>query len=245
MQKCVPDSGRKAVRGPTAAASAGTRAGLDRDRLIQAALALLQRSGLDALSTRRMAECLGVKSSALYWHVRNKDELLGLIADAICAQMALPDRHLPVRKRLEEIAWEYRRVLIAHRDAPRLFAEQAPIGPHRIALYDAAVGAFLDSDLEPPEAIAMATFYRNFLLGMIAEEARQLWRSDPGVLPSTLALGVELSHLGGESDHYPNLRGAAELFASISSEALFRLGLKVLMDGLECHAKLIRSSEKR
>ncbi|MEP7096706.1 MAG: TetR/AcrR family transcriptional regulator C-terminal domain-containing protein [Dokdonella sp.] len=237
MRNVVSEAGRKPVRAPTVAASAGTRAGLDRDRLIETALDLLQQAGLDALSTRRMAERLGVKSSALYWHVRNKQELLGLIADAICAQMALPEKNLPVRERLEEIAWEYRRVLIAHRDAPRLFAEQAPTGPHRIKLYDAAVGAFLDSGLAPPEAIAMATFYRNFLLGMIAEEARQLWRTDSSALPSTLALGVELSHLGSESDRYANLRGAAELFASISSEALFRLGLKVLMDGMECHTQ--------
>ena len=189
---------------------------------------------MDAVSTRRLAERLGVKSPALYWHVRNKDELLGLLADVICARMVLPAPSRPFRARLEEIASEYRRVLIAHRDAPRLFAEQAPTGPHRIKLYDAAVGAFLDAGLAAPEAVAMATFYRNFLLGMIAEEARQLSPTRRGGLRPTVALGAELSHLGDELRHYPNLHGAAELLTKIEPEKLFRLGLKVLLDGMEC-----------
>ena len=240
MPKVTPNAGRKPVRAPTATASAGSRAGLARDQLIDAALDLLQEAGLDSLSTRRLAERLGVKSPALYWHVRNKDELLGLLADAICARMVLPAANRPFRVRLEEIASEYRRVLIAHRDAPRLFAEQAPIGPHRIKLYDVAVGAFLDAGLAPPEAVAMATFYRNFLLGMIAEEARQLSPARKGELRPTVALGAELSHLGDELRHYPNLRGAAELLTNIEPEKLFRLGLKVLLDGMDCRLAELR-----
>jgi len=243
MRKVTPETRRKRMRAPAVAASTGGRIGLARDQLVDTALELMQESGLDALSTRRLAERLGVKSPALYWHVRNKDELLGLVADAICAQMMLPTNSLPFRERLEKIAWEYRRVLIAHRDAPRLFAEQAPTGPHRMQLYDAAIGAFLDSAFAPQEAVAMATFYRHYLLGMIAEEARQTSPPHPGALHSTLALGVELTQLGDESRHYPNLRGAAKLLANIEPEELFRLGLKILLDGTECRAREIARSK--
>jgi TetR/AcrR family tetracycline transcriptional repressor len=234
MRKNIPDITRKRVRAPTAAATAGSRAGLERDHLVEAALDLLQEAGLDALSTRRLAERLGVKSPALYWHVHNKDELLGLVADAICAQMVLPAEDLSFRQRLEAIAGEYRRVLIAYRDATRLFAEQAPTGPHRIKLYDAAVGIFLDGGFAPPEAVAMATFYRNYLLGMIAGETRQTRPADAKTLRPTVALGIELSQLGDKADDYPNLRGTAGLLADIDPAELFRIGLKVLLDGMEC-----------
>lgn len=234
MRKTATDTARKRVRAPTATATAGSRAGLERDHLVEAALDLLQEAGLDALSTRRLAERLGVKSPALYWHVHDKDELLGLMADAICAKMVLPAAGLSFRQRLEAIAGEYRRVLIAHRDATRLFAEQAPTGPHRIKLYDAAVGAFLDSGFAPPEAVAMATFYRNYLLGMIAEETRQTWSSHPDALRPTVALGIELSQLGDDARDYPNLQGTAGLLADIDPSELFRIGLKVLLDGMEC-----------
>jgi TetR/AcrR family tetracycline transcriptional repressor len=234
MRKSAPAAGRKPVRKSGATASAGSRAGLDRQRVVEAAVDLLQEKGLDALSTRQLAERLGVQSPALYWHVRDKNELLGLVADAICARMRLPSKNASFRGRLEDIAWEYRRVLAAHRDAPRLFAEQAPTGPHRMKLYDVAVGAFLDGGFAPPEAIAMATFYRNYLLGMVAEETRQSWSAHPGALRPAAALGVELARLGHESLEYPNLRGAAGLLARIEPEQLFRLGLKVLLDGMEC-----------
>lgn len=242
MQKDTPVTGRKPIRAPTAAASAGSRAGLEPERLVDSALELLQEEGLDALSTRRLAKRLGVKSPALYWHVRNKDELLGLVADAICARMVLPPPRLSFRKRLETIASEYRRVLIAQRDAPRLFAEQPPTGPHRMKLYDAAVGAFIEAGLSLPEAIAMATFYRHYLLGMISEEARQLWPARQGTPRPTLALGVELSHLDDASPDYPNLRGAAALLANIEPAELFQIGLKVLLDGIQCHLAELASS---
>lgn len=244
MRKSISDTPRKRVRTPTAAATAGSRAGLDLDRVVEAALELLQGNGLDALSTRRLAERLGVKSPALYWHVRSKNELLGLVADAICAQMVLPSAGLSFRQRLEEIAGEYRRVLIAHRDAPRLFAEQAPTGPHRIKLYDAAVGVFLDSGFAPPEAVAMATFYRNYLLGMIAEETRQTGPSHPRALRPTMALGIELSQLGDNARDYPNLQGAAGLLADIDPPELFRIGLKILLDGMECRIREIARRTK-
>jgi TetR/AcrR family tetracycline transcriptional repressor len=234
MRKTIPDTSRKRVRAPAAAPAAGSRAGLARAHLVEAALDLLQEAGLDALSTRRLAERLGVKSPALYWHVHNKDELLGLVADAICAGMVLPEADLSFRQRLEAIAGEYRRVLIAHRDATRLFAEQAPTGPHRIKLYDAAVGAFLDSGFAPPEAVAMATFYRNYLLGMIAEETRQTGSARSQTLPPTAALGIELSQLGDKASDYPHLQGTAGLLAGIDPAELFQIGLKVLLDGMEC-----------
>lgn len=234
MRKIAPEPGRKPTR-RTTPRSAGTRAGLAQERLVDAALDLLQEVGLDTLSTRRLADRLGVKSPALYWHVRNKDELLGLVADAICARMVLPSAHISFRKRLETIASEYRRILIAHRDAPRLFAEQPPTGPHRMKLYDTAVGAFVDAGLAPRDAIAMATFYRNYLLGMIAEEVRQAQLASAGASRPTLALGVELVHLGEAASDYPNLRGAADLLAAIKPEKLFRTGLKMLLDGMQCH----------
>ena len=56
---------------------------LDRDRLIAAGFAQLEDDGLDGLSMRRLAQRLGVQAPALYWHIGDKAELLGLMAGAI------------------------------------------------------------------------------------------------------------------------------------------------------------------
>ena len=68
---------------------------LDRNRIVGAAVALLDEVGLAGLSTRRLATALGVQSATLYWHVRNKDELLDLVAEALCADAFTIDPALP------------------------------------------------------------------------------------------------------------------------------------------------------
>lgn len=225
---------------PQQVRSRGKSAGIDRAQIVTEALVLLQREGLEGISTRRVAERLGVKSPALYWHVHNKDELLRLVADALCAEMVLPQRKQLFRKRLEVIASEYRRVLVAHRDAHRLFAELPPTGPHRIKLYDAAVEVFLDAGFPIAAAVAMATFYRHYLLGMITEEARGQWTAKPPVLFPASALGVELRQLDGTGRDYPSLSGAAKHLTHIRPEKLFKTGLGVILDGLELRAKGLR-----
>jgi len=56
---------------------------MDRETIVAAALALLDEVGLDGLTTRRLAAELDVKSPALYWHFRNKQELVDEMARAI------------------------------------------------------------------------------------------------------------------------------------------------------------------
>src|SRR5437899_5621699 len=57
--------------------------GLSRERLVGAALELINEDGLDALSMRALADRLDVKAASLYWHVRDRRELLELLAESI------------------------------------------------------------------------------------------------------------------------------------------------------------------
>ncbi|MEJ1192317.1 TetR/AcrR family transcriptional regulator [Pseudarthrobacter sp. CCNWLW207] len=61
---------------------------LNRGRVLEAAVALADKAGLDALSMRRLAEDLGVVPMALYKHVANKDELLDGMVDAVIGEIA-------------------------------------------------------------------------------------------------------------------------------------------------------------
>src|SRR5260370_3403266 len=63
-------------------------AGLSRRRLVSEALGLVQEQGLDALSMRRLADRLNVKAASLYWHVRDRRELLELLAESILGRVA-------------------------------------------------------------------------------------------------------------------------------------------------------------
>src|SRR5215208_2930307 len=64
------------------------KAPLGREEVVGAALGLLDEVGLDGLTTRRLAERLGVRVGALYWHVSSKQELLAAVADRIMEEFS-------------------------------------------------------------------------------------------------------------------------------------------------------------
>jgi TetR/AcrR family tetracycline transcriptional repressor len=67
------------------------RPALDRATLVKAALRLVDEQGLDALSFSNLARQLGVTAPALYWHVRNRDELLAAMVDHAFADLHPPE----------------------------------------------------------------------------------------------------------------------------------------------------------
>src|SRR6516165_1352834 len=113
----------------TASEGRSERSALDRERVVRVALELLDEVGLDDLSMRRLADRLGVTAASLYWYVRDKDELLALLADAITGEMPLPASDLGWRDALEAAARTLRRIARSHRDGARVLAATMPAGP--------------------------------------------------------------------------------------------------------------------
>ena len=70
---------------PPSSSAVNDRAGQRRAAIIEAALALLQQSGLDGVSTRRLAEAMGVSGPSLYWHFESMGALRGAMADRLIA----------------------------------------------------------------------------------------------------------------------------------------------------------------
>ncbi len=97
---------------------------LTQTQILQAALNLLDEVGFDGITMRALAAKLGIKAASLYWHVRNKQELLILLADEICAPIREPDASLSWQEQLEFLGNEYRNTLLLHRDAAKVLSEQ-------------------------------------------------------------------------------------------------------------------------
>ena len=66
------------------------RSSLTSREVARAALAMVERDGLDGLSMRRLADDLGVQAASLYWHVQSKDHLLDLMAGELFSTLKLP-----------------------------------------------------------------------------------------------------------------------------------------------------------
>ena len=151
---------------------ARARQPLTRDDLVRAGLEVLDEAGFDGLTMRNLAERLGVQSASLYWHVRDKDELLTLIADAICAEIQPPNADQPWIVQLEVMAWEYRRVLLAHRDAALVLANTPPIGPNRLGLAERMLTVLVQAGIAPGVAAKAGLLFTDYVTNAVIEEGR-------------------------------------------------------------------------
>jgi AcrR family transcriptional regulator len=91
---------------------------LTRDRVVAAALALVDADGLSGLSTRKLGLALGCEAMSIYHHFASKQHLLDALVDAALASVPPPPAHLPAIDRLREQAYAWR--AMAHRH-PRLY----------------------------------------------------------------------------------------------------------------------------
>jgi AcrR family transcriptional regulator len=97
--------------------------GLTRERLVEAALGLVDEEGLEGLSMRALADRLQVKAASLYWHVRDRDELLELLADGILESVGRPRQRATWRETVQATAGALQRTVSAHKDANRILLE--------------------------------------------------------------------------------------------------------------------------
>lgn len=99
----------------------------DRDSIVRTGLRLLDEVGLDKLSLRRIADEFGVQTPALYWHIRNREELFGLMADEMLREaLATIDPRVVGRDFLIAFGRAVTQIQAKRRDAARLLAASPP-----------------------------------------------------------------------------------------------------------------------
>lgn len=129
-------------RDPAAGPRHGPRQGLTVSQVIDAATALADADGLDAVTMRRVATSLGVVPMTLYTYVPGKAELLDLMLDSAYARMPRADTAgQPWRQRLAVIAAENRALFEAHPWAAAISTVRPPLGPGLIAKYEHELSA--------------------------------------------------------------------------------------------------------
>ncbi|MFJ5047989.1 TetR/AcrR family transcriptional regulator [Streptomyces sp. NPDC088719] len=105
-------------------------AGLDRNRITEASVRLLDADGLAKFSMRRLAAELDVTAMSLYWYVDTKDDLLELALDSVYAEIAPPREDAGWQDRLRELARSYRELLVRHIWVSPLAGTFLNIGPN-------------------------------------------------------------------------------------------------------------------
>ncbi|MFI6059405.1 TetR/AcrR family transcriptional regulator [Streptomyces sp. NPDC051286] len=117
-------------RAPSRTRKSDQPAGLDRDRITEATVRLLDAEGLAKFSMRRLAAELDVTAMSLYWYVDTKDDLLELALDSVYSEIAPPREEAHWHDRLRELATSYRELLVRHVWVSPLAGYFLNIGPH-------------------------------------------------------------------------------------------------------------------
>jgi AcrR family transcriptional regulator len=127
-----PDAGGKASRSRRSEQPSG----LDRDRITEATVALLDAEGLGKFSMRRLASELGVTAMSVYWYVDTKDDLLELALDRVFGELAVPDPAAvdagDWRVQVRELAATYRALIVRHPWISPQMGNYLNIGPNSL-----------------------------------------------------------------------------------------------------------------
>jgi AcrR family transcriptional regulator len=102
---------------------------LSRERIVQAALALADREGIEAVSMRRLAQELGSEPMSLYTHVRNKEDMLDAMVDAVIDELPRDEPGGDWKASLRQTVLGARRVILGHPWMPRVVETRMTPGP--------------------------------------------------------------------------------------------------------------------
>ncbi|HET8541116.1 MAG TPA: TetR/AcrR family transcriptional regulator C-terminal domain-containing protein [Anaeromyxobacter sp.] len=206
---------------------------LSAERVVKAALELLDEVGLDELTMRRLAERLGVKAASLYKHVRHKEELLVLLADEISGAVASPRAQGGWKAQLLDLARSYRRGLLAHRDAARVLAETAPAGPRRLRQIETVLAILRAARLGGRDAARAAYHLNNFVTEFVADEER--YRRAASAFGSRRKMFAEARRYFASLPpaEFPSLVALADHLSEDDPDGNFEFGLQVWIRGIE------------
>ncbi|MFE3068496.1 TetR/AcrR family transcriptional regulator C-terminal domain-containing protein [Streptomyces sp. NPDC059247] len=152
------------------AAGAVARTRLTPVVVVDAALCLLAEEGLEAVTTRAVADRLGVRMNTVLWHIKTKRRLLELMADAIAGEIAYDGLPAGAGERAAELMRRYRRSLLAHRDGAALVTGTYAAEPHTLRFADTLLAALGEHE-ETAEASARTLYaLAYFTLGLTQEE---------------------------------------------------------------------------
>jgi TetR/AcrR family transcriptional regulator, tetracycline repressor protein len=132
---------------------AAERARLTRAAVVDGALALADKSGLQALTIRRLATELGVTPMALYWHFHGKDELLDGLVQRLWGEMDLTvDRNAPWTEQVRVLFESLLTVLRAHPAAPELLSRSKRPADASLNVTELALDILRTAGFSPEDA---------------------------------------------------------------------------------------------
>lgn len=196
----------------------GRPAELSRERIVAAALALLDERGAPGLTMRGLATRLGVQAASLYHHVRGLDDLVDGMQDAVNTAIDLAPLASDDRAGLEAFARSYRSAYRAHPAAADLVSRRALTAPTALVVYDALAAHLLRRGVADADVLPVMAALDFVVLGAAGESLAQDVRATP---PDLVAAHGHLARVAAATD------------ADVVDDRAFELSLRVVLAAVD------------
>ncbi len=205
---------------------------LTAELIARAALDLLNEVGLDGLTMRVVAKRLDVQAAALYWHVKNKQQLLDAMA-AIMFADAIDGLESPRR----DVSWDdwaagwahrLRAALLRYRDGARVFAGTDTSGPGTFRATELTLRTLQDAGFGLGEAARGFPTLFHYVVGFTIEEQARTGDAYDGENPYRPDRLVEEI----DAARFPLTAQAQPLLFDRDTDAGFEYGMRIVLAGL-------------
>ncbi|MFI7530702.1 TetR/AcrR family transcriptional regulator C-terminal domain-containing protein [Nocardia salmonicida] len=205
---------------------------LSRDRVLDAAIRVADRGGVEAITMRRVAQELGVEAMSLYNHVPNKDAILDGVVDAVFAAIELPAAGgVDWREAIRARARSARSVLAQHSWALGLMDSRRNPGSATLRHHDAVLGVLRRAGFSLPMAAHAVSLIDSYVGGFVLQEANL-----PVAVPAdveAVAGGILANLPADELPYLTEMIVDHALRPGYDYSGEFGFGLDLILDALE------------
>jgi TetR/AcrR family transcriptional regulator, tetracycline repressor protein len=207
--------------------------GITRDAIVSAALAVLDESGLDGLTVRAVADRLEVKAPALYWHVRDKQELLDEMGTRVWARIgagAIAEPGDTWRDALARYAELARHALLEHRDGARVFSGTYLTDPAVLQRQEAGLAWMEEQGFSVDATVDAYGIVTSFVVGHCIEEQARAQAPD-----DRYSLDARDERIDAAT--HPRVAASGRRIVDGGRDERFRTLLGIVLDGIEANRR--------
>jgi AcrR family transcriptional regulator len=200
------------------------------EQIADAALKIVDRDGVTALTMRRVAAAIDVGTMTLYGHFRSKEQLLDAVVDAAVGRGKLPALTGSWRDQVRALMRAANRNLAAHPALVQIRFAQPVLRPEALRFGEAGMGILRSAGFNSREAAHGFRLLFTYVFGFAG--------LSPTATLDDARREAAAAIAGLPAEEYPNLaENSAEFSEAIGGGAAFNYGLERILDGLESHLK--------
>ncbi len=207
------------------------RVPLSKEWILEGAIILADKKGVDSLTMRKLAETLGIEAMSLYHHIATKEEVLDGMVDMVFSEIVLPFGEADWKTAMQQRAQSTRAVFSRHTWAIGLMESRTNPGPMTLRNLDAVVGSLRTAGFSIEMTAHAFSVLDSYVYGFVLQEVKLPFKT-----PAELEKVAETILQQMPDDGYPYLSEMMQeqaLKPGYNYTGEFEFGLDLILEGLE------------